>query len=115
MFAEGDRSSAYLQTLSAFDGYIPRDVRFSLHHRYGELNHKSFSLRHSISSLSRLFSMFEKKKPILSDLLTLYLSLGLKIEEPEQVEGNFDMRFGTYHRFFSYDNHTIEQLPQRKF
>lgn len=41
--------------------------------------------------------------------------LKLETEEQQQVEGNVFMTLFGGKRFFSFDNHTIEQLPRRNY
>lgn len=40
--------------------------------------------------------------------------LKVKYEEREQLEGNVHFGFGGIRRFYTFDNQTIEQLPQCK-
>lgn len=41
--------------------------------------------------------------------------LNIEEDEAEQLEGNFFLGLGQVKRFFAFDNHTIEQLPRRKY
>lgn len=40
--------------------------------------------------------------------------LNLESEQEQQLEGSFLVNLFGGNRFFSYDNHTVEQLPKRK-
>lgn len=41
--------------------------------------------------------------------------LNLQLEGQEQLEGNFQLPLFGGKRLFTFDNHTIEQLPKRKY
>lgn len=111
-----------LQTIGSDDSVIPKGTYFDIYQSYGGFNLPSSKVTYSISNVRALLDMWyqlpwlnvnkAEKKLIIEETIE---KLGIRPEDPEQIEGNFfmDTIFGL--EFYPFDNHTLEELINSKY
>lgn len=111
--------------LQSDDSIIPQGFLYSLKSNMGGLTRQYMTLQAMLSSVNDLYKVWgtqttkdEITKESLSKQQSQWASeqiarlLKINYEEREQLEGNVHFGFGGIRRFYTFDNQTIEQLPQ---
>nr|WLD26188.1 vitellogenin [Ophraella communa] len=111
------------------DEYIPKGIMYTLSASLNDLHRKLVNVQAIVSSVDQLVDFtykqtksYEKQQklrqqsseqqenPLSSQNIAKLLNL--KADEREQLEGHLYLELGSPYSMFSFDNNTIEQLPQ---
>lgn len=127
-FGGGEKTT--FQYVASEDAYLPKSFRLAYRSNYGGFSRQYFSLQPTVSSINELaralmhqFQEYldatrqQKEKSNVADMHrysaeNIVRILGIKVDEREQAEGNIMFKIGGYKRMFTFDNHTIDTLPE---
>ncbi|KAJ3639679.1 hypothetical protein Zmor_003023 [Zophobas morio] len=117
-----------LQTFVGEDYAIPMGVKYTLQQKLGGVTSNILNAQAIVSSVEDLVNVFQQQTkeyqyqkqekqgqhavniPGSSEYVAK--ALGLQYEQREQLEGNLYLQMGTLQSIFSFDNHTVENLPR---
>lgn len=108
-----------LQTIGSDDFGISKGAYLNIHQSYGNFNLPTARMSYSISNIRELLDMWyqmpwmieNEKKLIIEETIE---KLGIKAEDPEQIEGNVfaDTLFSS--EFSPFDNCTLDEIGKSK-
>lgn len=128
-----DHSKETFEYIGSEDSYVPKAFRFAYRSQYGGFSTQKINMRAAVSSVDELAKVLmqqmerynlamEQQKQTASQAEQAWFSSGnivkqlnIQTDEREQLEGNMAIKMGGYKRFLTFDNSTLEALPQGNF
>lgn len=126
-----EMKTAYKQTTQIFGGQddtLAKGVKYALRTRFGGIRQEVVNMQALVSSIEDLTEVFEKQTqryqekkqqkksqaPHTWSSENIAKLLNMQTEQREQLEGNWHLEMGPLQKIFSFDNQTIERMPESK-